>query len=134
MQMPVANEIIETIDRTLRSIESIGYAFLFGSVLRRLLPESDIDILVGGELDFDRKLALIADLSTKLRRNVDIVYVREARCELVLKAMSEGILIFVRNSDILKQDYFTNWRCFDDSTSLRRIRMKRIKQQYAYGR
>ena len=134
MHTPVQKEIIDIIDQTLRPVGSIEYAFLFGSALRRLLRESDIDILVGGEIDFDTKLVLTAGLSTRLKRNVDLVQASEARCELVLKAMSEGILIFVKYGEKLKQDYLRNWRSFDDSTGLRRIRIERIRQQYANGR
>jgi predicted nucleotidyltransferase len=133
MHTPVVKEIIDMIDQTLRPVELIEYAFLFGSALRRLLPESDVDILVGGEIDFDTKLALTADLSTRLKRNVDLVCVRESRCEVALKAMSEGILIFVKDGDMLKQDYFRTLRRFDDNSGLRRIRIERIKRQYANG-
>ena len=127
-------EIIDKIDQVLRPVESVAYAFLFGSALQRLLPQSDIDILIGGTIDFDRKLLLTAELSGKLSRNTDLILVSEAQCELVLKAMSQGVLIFERNRETLKQDYIRNWRCYDDNTSLRRIRFARIHQEYAYGR
>jgi predicted nucleotidyltransferase len=128
------DKIIDKIDQVLRPVEAIAYAFLFGSALQRLLPQSDIDILIGGKLDFHQKLLLTAELSSKLSRNTDLIVVSEAQCELVLKAMSQGVLIFERNREILKQDYIRNWRCFDDNTSLRRIRFARIHQEYAYGR
>jgi predicted nucleotidyltransferase len=127
-------EIIDKIDQVLGPVESVAYAFLFGSALQRLLPQSDIDILIGGTIDFDRKLLLTAELSSKLSRNTDLILVSEAQCELVLKAMSQGVLIFERNRETLKQDYIRNWRCYDDNTSLRRIRFTRIHQEYAYGR
>jgi predicted nucleotidyltransferase len=127
-------EIIDTIDKVLGPVESIAYAFLFGSALQRLLPQSDIDIMIGGKLDFDRKLLLTAELSGKLSRDTDLILVSEAQCELVLKGMSQGVLIFERNGETLKQDYIRNWRYFDDNTGLRRIRFARIQQEYAYGR
>jgi predicted nucleotidyltransferase len=133
MIMPDTKEIIEKIAQVLRPVKSIDYVFLFGSALRRLLPQSDIDILIGGEMDFNQKLLLTAELSRGLSRNVDLVLVREAHCELVLKAMSQGVSVFVKNRNMLKQDYITNWRCFDDSTGLRRIRFARIQRQYANG-
>jgi predicted nucleotidyltransferase len=127
-------EIIDKIDKVLGPVESIAYAFLFGSALQRLLPQSDIDILIGGKLDFARKLLLTAELSGKLSRDTDLILVSEAQCELVLKGMSQGVLIFERNRETLKQDYIRNWRYFDDNTGLRRIRFARIQQEYAYGR
>ena len=133
MATTITDEIVNKIDQVLRSVESIDYAFLFGSALRKLLPQSDIDILIGGEMDFNQKMLLTAELSRGLSRNVDLVLVREAHCELVLKAMSQGILVFVQNRDMLKQDYITNWRSFDDNTGLRKIRFARIQRQYANG-
>jgi predicted nucleotidyltransferase len=132
--MTVPKEIIDKIDHVLRPVESIDYVFLFGSALKKLLPQSDIDILIGGKLGFNQKMLLTAGLSRELSRNVDLVLVREARCELVLKAMSKGLQVFTRNKETLKQDYITNWRRFDDSTNLRRIRFNRIEREYAYGR
>ena len=125
-------EIIDTIELVLRPVESIGYAFLFGSATKRLLRESDIDILVGGDFSFDERLFLTAALSTRLKRNVDVVPVKEARSQLVVKAMSQGVLIFAKCREALKQDYFRNWRAYDDSTASRRMRIERIKRQYAH--
>lgn len=134
MATTITDEIVNKIDQVLRSVESIDYAFLFGSALRKLLPQSDIDILIGGEIDFDRRLLLTAELSRKLSRNTDLVLTKEARSELALKAMSQGTLIFVRNRETLKQDYNRHWRQFDDNTGLRMIKFARIQKQYAYGR
>jgi len=49
---------LEEIKAVLFGAEGIGYAYLFGSALKRLLPDSDVDILVGGDLDFEQKTAL----------------------------------------------------------------------------
>lgn len=127
-------ELIDKIAQILRPVESIDYVFLFGSVLRRLLPQSDIDILIGGEMDFDQKMFLTAELSRALSRKVDMVFAREARCELVLKAMSRGLVVFTRNREKLKQDYIANLRHFDNGIGLRNIRFSRIQREYAYGR
>lgn len=131
--MTVPKEIIDKIDHVLGPVESIDYAFLFGSALKRLLPQSDIDILIGGKMEFDQKMLLTAKLSRELSRKVDLVLVKEARCDLVLKAMSQGLQVFTRSRETLKQDYITNWRRFDDSTGLRRIRFARIQRQYTNG-
>jgi predicted nucleotidyltransferase len=132
--MTVTKEIIDKIYYILGLVKSIDYVFLFGSVLRKLLPQSDIDILIGGETDFDQKMLLTAELSRELSRKVDLVLVREARCELILKAMSHGIPVFIRDRDILKRDYMNNVRLFDDNTGLRQMRFARIQREYTYGR
>jgi predicted nucleotidyltransferase len=125
--------IVEQIRQVVSAVESVDYAFLFGSALKRLLPQSDVDILVGGAIDFDQKVALTATLSIRIGRNVDIVVTREARSELVLKAMSQGVMVFERNRETVTEDYLRNWRRFDDTIGLRRIKLERIRREYARG-
>jgi len=48
--------------------------------------------------------------------------------------MSKGVLIFAKTRDAVKQDYFRNWRACDDSATLRRMKIERIKEQYVHGR
>ncbi len=127
-------DIADSIEQVLRPVESIDYAFLFGSATGSLLPGSDIDILVGGDVDFNQRLSLTAALSRRLRRDVDIVPVKEARSQLVAKAMSKGVLIFAKTMEAVKQDYFRNWRAYDDGAALRKMRIERIKEEYGHGR
>ncbi len=132
--MTSISEIADIVAGVLSGVESVEYAFLFGSFTRRLLPESDIDILVGGDLECGDKFDLVAVLSTRLKRPVDLVSVREASCDVVLKAMSEGRLLFAKHPEILKRDYFRNYIAYDNNTALRRIRLDRIRREYGYGR
>jgi predicted nucleotidyltransferase len=131
--MQSKQDIIDKIEQILSPVESIHYAFLFGSALANLRADSDVDILFGGHLDFDNRIALTARLAIALKREVDLVPAEAARSEVVIKAMSKGILIFAKNNDGLKHDYLINQRRLDDSTSLRRIKLERIKRQYANG-
>jgi predicted nucleotidyltransferase len=124
------NEFIDEIRSVLSQAEGIDYAFLFGSALRRLLPDSDLDILVGGELDFDQKNRLAMKLALRLKRNVDIVLAKEASHELILKALSQGRPIVVHRRKSLREDYFRNYFLYDASTSLRNIRLERVKRVY----
>ncbi|HEX2964703.1 MAG TPA: nucleotidyltransferase domain-containing protein [Syntrophorhabdaceae bacterium] len=126
-------QIIKTIDQVLEPVEPIEYAFLFGSILRQLLPQSDIDILIGDQITFDQRLLLTATLSRNLHRNVDLVSVSEASSELVLKALSRGIPVFIRNRETLKRDYMTAFRDNDNNSGLRQIKFSRIRKQYAHG-
>ncbi len=111
--------------------ESIGYAYLFGSALRRMLPESDIDILVGGNLDFEQRTALAMELSLRLKRNVDLVLVKEASHELTLTTLSRGLPVFVREKGSLQRDYFQSYFLYDSNTSIRNIRLQRVKRVYS---
>jgi predicted nucleotidyltransferase len=123
-------QYIDEIRSILSQVEGIDYAYLFGSALRRLLPDSDVDILVGGELDADQKNRLAMELSLSLKRNVDIVLAKEASYELILKALSQGRPILVHNRKSLREDYFRNYFLYDANTSLRNVRLERIKRIY----
>ncbi len=125
------NQYIAEIRAVLSQAESLDYAYLFGSALHRLLPESDIDILVGGDLDFEGRTSLAVELSLRLKRNVDLVPAKEASHELILSALSQGLPIFVREKGSLRRDYFQNYFLYDANTSLRNIRLQRIKKIYA---
>ena len=125
------NQYIAEIRAVLSQAESLDYAYLFGSALHRLLPESDIDILVGGDLDFEGRTSLAVELSLRLKRNVDLVPAKEASHELILTALSQGLPIFVREKGSLRRDYFQNYFLYDANTSLRNIRLQRIKKIYA---
>ena len=125
------SETIAEIRAVLSRAEGIGYAYLFGSALKRLLPESDIDILVGGDLDFEQKTTLAMELSLRLKRNVDLVPAKEASHELILSALSRGLPIFVREKGSLRRDYFQSYFLYDSNTSLRNIRLQRVKRVYA---
>jgi predicted nucleotidyltransferase len=115
----------------LSQVEAVDYAVLFGSALKGLLPDSDIDILVNGDLDLDQKSRLTMDLSLRLKKNVDIVLVKEASYELILNALSRGRLIFVHKKDSLRQDYFKSYFLYDMNTSLRNIRLARVKRIFS---
>jgi predicted nucleotidyltransferase len=122
---------LEEIKAVLSEAEGIGYAYLFGSALKQLLPESDVDILVGGDLDFEQKTALALKLSLRLKRNVDLVLAKEASYELILTAISQGLPVFVREKGSLRRAYFQSYFLYDANTSLRNIRLQRVKRIFA---
>jgi hypothetical protein len=104
---------------------------VFGSAIKRLVPDSDVDILLGGDFDFEQKTRLAMELSLHLKRNVDLVLAKEACYELVLNALSRGRPIFVHKKESLRQDYFNSYFLFDANTPLRNIRLERVKRIYA---
>ncbi len=111
--------------------ERAKYAYLFGSALSGLRADSDVDVLVGGDLDFDTRTDLTARLERALTRQVDLVPARDARPEVVLRAMSRGERIFVRDNEALKGDYFRAYRAYEDATNLRSIKAAYFKRHYA---
>ena len=127
----IAMDYIAEIRGILSRVEGVDYAYLFGSALKRLLPDSDVDILLGGDFDFEQKTRLAMELSLHLKRNVDLVLAKEACYELVLNALSRGRPIFVHKKESLRQDYFNSYFLFDANTPLRNIRLERVKRIYA---
>ena len=111
----------------------IDYAFLFGSALTQLRPDSDIDILIGGRLNFDEKTDLAMELAVVLKRDVDIVLVSEASCELTLSVFSRGKPILVKSEKALKKDYFKTFHLYEQTSGLRALRVARIKREYGHG-
>lgn len=118
----------------LTKVRSIRYAFLFGSSLKRPLPGSDIDILVGGSLTPRERTHLSIELEGIFKRKVDIVAAGNAPSELVLKAFATGVPLFIRNKRILNQDYFRNFYACEDNGALRALRLARVKRRYRNGK
>ena len=124
---------IEIIRSVVSSRRGIAYAILFGSALKRLLAQSDIDLMVGGELSPVEKADLLMELTVQLRRQIDLISAKEALCDVVLRAFSSGIPILVRDRDRLKENYLKNYRLCDQRNPLRRIRLERLKRVYGNG-
>jgi predicted nucleotidyltransferase len=131
-KLRVPKEDIQKISEVVRQHGRIDYAFLFGSYLNHPLEDSDVDILLGASLEPSEKLNLAMQLELILKRKVDIVIAAEASCELLLNALSQGLPLIINDKERLKKDYFKNFRLFDERTSLRMLRMKKIKSKYCY--
>jgi predicted nucleotidyltransferase len=113
--------------------ERIDYAFLFGSILKKPLNTSDVDILLGANLNSFEKIDLAMELELILKRKVDVVLAKEAPCELVLKAFSKGLPVMINDKQRLKNDYFKNIHLYEDRNTLRNLRISRIKRKYGYA-
>lgn len=129
----MSNNYIAEIKKILSLRENISYAFVFGSATNQLLPESDIDILVGADLDASRRMDLAFELELALKRKVDIVLAKDASCEVVLQAFNKGFAVLVNDKERLKKDYFKNFHAHEDAYMLRKLRASRIKRRYSYG-
>ncbi len=124
---------IDKIKKILKNNHNVKYAFLFGSIIKRPLPESDVDILIGGELDFSERTDLALEIELILKRKVDIVLVNQAAPELVLKAFSLGIALCAREKEEMKEDYFRNLRLHEDGKNLQKLKISRIKRRHEHG-
>ena len=113
--------------------KKIHYAFLFGSILKKPLPTSDIDLLLGANLNSFEKIDLAMELELILKRKIDVVLTKESSCELVLKAFSKGLPVMINDKKRLKTDYFKNIQLYDNKTTLRNLRISRVKRKYGYA-
>ena len=121
---------IEKIKYIVSGTRGVAYAILFGSALKHLLAKSDIDILIGGDLNPSQKTDLAMALALEIHRPIDIVLTKEARCEVVLRAFSSGIPLVVRDKRKVQEDYFNHYRLCDQRDPLKRIRLERLKRVY----
>ncbi len=124
---------IEKIKSVVSASTEVDYAILFGSALKRLLTHSDIDLLVGADLDRRQKTDLSMALTLELHRPIDIVLTKEARCDVILRAFSSGIALVVRDKKKAKEDYFYYYRLCDQARLLKRVRLERLKRVYGNG-
>lgn len=86
------------IRKVLKSYGEILAAYLFGSVLHRLRPDSDVDVAVfvrpGSEKDFNLKFWEVwGKLDHAAKRNVDLVVLNEAGPILRMQVFKKGKLI-----------------------------------------
>jgi predicted nucleotidyltransferase len=124
---------IEKIRSVVSNRRGIAYAVLFGSALKHLGAHSDVDLMVEGELSSVEKADLLMELTIQLKRQVDLIFPKEALCDVVLRAFSSGIPILVRDREQAKADYLNNYRLCDQRNSLKRIRLERLKRVYGNG-
>jgi predicted nucleotidyltransferase len=124
---------IDKIKSVVSGKEEIAYAILFGSALKHPLSHSDIDLLIGGDLGPRQKTDLSMSLALELHRAIDIVITKEARCDVVLRAFSSGILLTARDKRRVKEDYFNHYRLCDQEHLLKRVKLERLKRVYGNG-
>ena len=124
---------IELAKRIFKRNAKINYAFVFGSALKRLRKDSDIDFLIGGQLNFFERAKITAKLALGLKRNVDIVLTDQAPCELVIGALSHGLPVVINRKRRLKEDYFRNYYIFERNRRLRELRAERAKKRFGHG-
>lgn len=125
--------VIQRIKSVVLQRKEISYAILFGSAMKRLLAHSDVDLLVGGDLDREMKTDLLVALALQVHRPIDIVLTKESQCDVVLKAFSSGVLLVVQDRRRMKEDYFEHYRRCDEARSLRMTKLERLKRVYRNG-
>jgi predicted nucleotidyltransferase len=116
------HEFVSVLEPFLARRKGIHLVFLFGSsVSRRMHPASDVDIGIlfdpvpnGFQLN-----ALIAELSSLLRKEVDLVVLNHASPILKMQVLKKGVLVFARDLRAYHQFFVETVNQYDD---LKRIR------------
>ena len=117
---------IKKIQDYFKNKRKVSYVVLFGSALKHLKKDSDIDLLIDHGSSFEQRLSYAADLEQLVGRRVDVVPVDGTYYDLALQAFAYGKIIVRRNEQRLKEDYFRVRRIADDNLPLERIRRERL--------
>ena len=116
------HEFVSILEPFLARRKSIEVVFLFGSsVSRRMHRASDVDIgiLFGSVPNLSQLNALTAELSSLLKKEVDLVVLNHASPILRMQVLKKGVLVFARNLRTYHQFFVDTVNQYDD---LKRIR------------
>jgi len=116
------HEFVSMLEPFLARRKGIHLVFLFGSaVSRRVHPASDVDIGIffGPVPNVSEVSALTAELSSLLRKEVDLVVLNHASPILKMQVLKTGVLILARDLKVYHQFFVDTVNQYDD---LKRIR------------
>ena len=100
LERSMTTALTQQIAEALAPHPEIQLAFVFGSAARDALrPESDVDVavLAGGQLSTESRLALMAELSLALKREVDLVDLHNAWGLILKQILTTGTLALKRS-------------------------------------
>lgn len=123
-------EYIKIISEILSEYKKIDYVFIFGSVLKKSLSDSDIDILVKADLSIAERIDLSPELGMALKKKAEVVFAKDVSCGIILNALSKGMPLLINNRGSLKSDYLKNFYIYEDTNQLRELRISRIKRRF----
>ena len=120
----------------LQKYSQIKLAYLFGSQARRTARrDSDVDLAVLLEEGLsqaqrlDLRLELMVELSSLLRKEVDVVVLNEASLVLAHQVLKEGRLVYCVDEEARYQFAYKTIRDYLDTAYLRRV-----QEYYLYRR
>jgi predicted nucleotidyltransferase len=116
------HEFVGVLEPFLVQAKGILLAFVFGSsVSRRMQTASDVDIgiLFGSIPNIFQINALAAELSSLVKKEVDLVVLNRASPILKMQVLKKGVLVFAKDLKIYHQFFVDTVNQYDD---LKRIR------------
>jgi predicted nucleotidyltransferase len=131
--MRITQKHIQAIKTYFRGRSRLHYVIVFGSAIKNLRFDSDIDLLVGERLNFVQRTEVALCLEQEVGRKVDVICIDDAPCGLALEAFAHGSPVMVRDAGRLKRDYFMKYHEYENNAPLRRIRAEKIKRDLVYG-
>jgi predicted nucleotidyltransferase len=126
-------KLAKSLESFFKGRQEIILVFLFGSSARnRLRPSSDVDIgiLFKSIPEIEAKNALTQELSSILKREVDLVALDHASPILRMQILKHGILVYSRRKKDFYQFFTDTVNQYDD---LKRIR-KNCEENILRGR
>ena len=133
LDIPSNLKLVKSLKPFFKGRQKILLAFLFGSSARnRLGPSSDVDIgiLFKTVPEIEAINALTEELSSILKREVDLVVLNHASPVLKMQILKNGILIYSSNKKYFYQFFMDTVNQYDD---LKRIR-KNCEENILKGR
>ena len=133
MKNSIVHKYVKDIKAYFQNQHGIDYVIIFGSAVKNLRPDSDVDLLVGGRLNFQQKTNAALSLEQQCGRKIDIVCIDEAGHALALEAFAKGISVLLNDSERLKRDYLRKFYEHEDNIPLHRIRAEKVKREFMRG-
>ena len=133
VEPPSNLKLAKLLESFFKGRQEIILVFLFGSsASNRLRPSSDVDIgiLFESVPEIEAKIALTQELSSILKREVDLVVLDNASPILRMQVLKHGILIYSRGKKDFYQFFTDTVNQYDD---LKRIR-KNCEESILKGR
>lgn len=127
------SKIVKSLKNIFSERQEILLAFLFGSFTsKRMRPSSDVDIgiLFKTVPNIDTTNNVIEELSTLLRREVDLVVLNHASPVLKMQILKNGILLYASDRKYFHHFFTDTINQYDD---LKRIR-KNCEESILKGR
>ncbi|UUV18838.1 nucleotidyltransferase domain-containing protein [Fusobacteria bacterium ZRK30] len=102
--------------------ENIEGVYVFGSVSRgEMREESDIDIAVIGDFNFDDRLNFICDLEKELGRKIDLIDFNRSNLNFQAEIITNGELIYCLNdekNDLLEYKILAEYLVFEEDRKI----------------
>ncbi|MCK5780661.1 MAG: nucleotidyltransferase domain-containing protein [Psychrilyobacter sp.] len=102
-----------------KNVDSI---YIYGSISRdELREESDIDIAIVGDFNFDDKLTFICDLEKKIGRKIDLVDFNGSNLNFQAEIIINGKLIYCldrKKNDLLEYKILSKYLVFEEDRKI----------------